>query len=210
MAARELFTVGRLSDSRKYRARQCQTEYKDTRNISGEMFHAWSRLTEAEKQAIVTAGHERCRGSPRRFHPEGAGAGGANHSACVHSRSNDVPGDAVCIPPDEAPGCGAPSEWNWRWQRPPQSFFSFAQRLNQKLDVGLRVFHTVERVCTGCVMGRVIGITQIFWRRGRDLNPRYPLRYVRFRGGSFQPLTHLSGKQSSVVGLQSSGKLVGR
>jgi hypothetical protein len=42
------------------------------------------------------------------------------------------------------------------------------------------------------------------WRRGRDLNPRYPLRYVRFRGGSFQPLTHLSGKQSSVVGLQSS------
>src|ERR1700674_5866165 len=33
------------------------------------------------------------------------------------------------------------------------------------------------------------------WRRGWDLNPRYPLRYVRFRGGSFQPLTHLSGKQ---------------
>ena len=32
------------------------------------------------------------------------------------------------------------------------------------------------------------------WRRGWDLNPRYPLRYVRFRGGSFQPLTHLSGK----------------
>ena len=24
------------------------------------------------------------------------------------------------------------------------------------------------------------------------MNPRYPLRYVRFRGGSFQPLTHLS------------------
>ena len=32
----------------------------------------------------------------------------------------------------------------------------------------------------------------IKWRRGWDLNPRYPLRYVRFRGGSFQPLTHLS------------------
>jgi hypothetical protein len=32
------------------------------------------------------------------------------------------------------------------------------------------------------------------WRRGWDLNPRYPLRYVRFRGGSFQPLTHLSGE----------------
>ena len=30
------------------------------------------------------------------------------------------------------------------------------------------------------------------WRRGRDLNPRYPFRYGRFRGGSFQPLTHLS------------------
>ncbi len=41
------------------------------------------------------------------------------------------------------------------------------------------------------------------WRRGWDLNPRYPLRYVRFRGGSFQPLTHLSGKQLSVVGSQS-------
>src|SRR3954447_25493856 len=38
------------------------------------------------------------------------------------------------------------------------------------------------------------------WRRGRDSNPRYPLRYVRFRGGSFQPLTHLSGeKQLSVA-----------
>src|SRR5581483_844405 len=33
---------------------------------------------------------------------------------------------------------------------------------------------------------------QACWRRGWDLNPRYPLRYVRFRGGSFQPLTHLS------------------
>src|SRR5271165_5978711 len=32
------------------------------------------------------------------------------------------------------------------------------------------------------------------WRRGWDLNPRYPLRYVRFRGGSFQPLTHLSAR----------------
>src|SRR5579859_2240343 len=34
--------------------------------------------------------------------------------------------------------------------------------------------------------------TEEFWRRGRDLNPRYPFGYVRFRGGSFQPLTHLS------------------
>src|ERR1700686_4823684 len=37
------------------------------------------------------------------------------------------------------------------------------------------------------------------WRRGWDLNPRYPLRYVRFRGGSFQPLTHLSGEQLSAI-----------
>jgi hypothetical protein len=35
-------------------------------------------------------------------------------------------------------------------------------------------------------------MTVLNWRRGRDSNPRYPLRYVRFRGGSFQPLTHLS------------------
>src|ERR1700758_273424 len=35
------------------------------------------------------------------------------------------------------------------------------------------------------------------WRRGWDLNPRYPLRYVRFRGGSFQPLTHLSAPYNS-------------
>src|SRR5438128_7265743 len=33
---------------------------------------------------------------------------------------------------------------------------------------------------------------RFYWRRGWDLNPRYPFRYVRFRGGSFQPLTHLS------------------
>src|ERR1700756_4749198 len=37
------------------------------------------------------------------------------------------------------------------------------------------------------------------WRRGWDLNPRYPLRYVRFRGGSFQPLTHLSASDKSSV-----------
>src|SRR5208282_333018 len=40
---------------------------------------------------------------------------------------------------------------------------------------------------------------QKIWRRGWDLNPRYPLRYVRFRGGSFQPLTHLSEQQLSVA-----------
>src|SRR5258708_36711249 len=39
---------------------------------------------------------------------------------------------------------------------------------------------------TGCKL------LQQIWRRGGDLNPRYPLRYVRFRGGSFQPLPHPS------------------
>src|SRR6266404_9444629 len=43
------------------------------------------------------------------------------------------------------------------------------------------------------------------WRRGWDLNPRYLLRYVRFRGGSFQPLTHLSAlKQLSAISFQQS------
>src|SRR5207248_4526333 len=37
------------------------------------------------------------------------------------------------------------------------------------------------------------------WRRGRDSNPRYPFRYGRFRGGSFQPLTHLSAPKSSRI-----------
>ena len=38
----------------------------------------------------------------------------------------------------------------------------------------------------------------VSWRRGRDSNPRYPLRYVRFRGGSFQPLTHLSASDKTL------------
>src|SRR5258706_10794617 len=42
----------------------------------------------------------------------------------------------------------------------------------------------------------IAGCVQKIWRRGWDLNPRYPLRYVRFRGGSFQPLTHLSAVQA--------------
>jgi hypothetical protein len=37
-----------------------------------------------------------------------------------------------------------------------------------------------------------------YWRRGRDSNPRYPFRYGRFRGGSFQPLTHLSAPKASL------------
>jgi hypothetical protein len=33
------------------------------------------------------------------------------------------------------------------------------------------------------------------WRRERDSNPRYPLRYTRFRGARLQPLGHLSASQ---------------
>ena len=40
-------------------------------------------------------------------------------------------------------------------------------------------------------------IKNIIWRRGRDLNPRYPLRYVRFRGGSFIRLTTVFSMPSS-------------
>jgi hypothetical protein len=39
------------------------------------------------------------------------------------------------------------------------------------------------------------------WRRGGDSNPRYPLRYVRFRGGSFQPLTHLSAPDNIQISI---------
>src|SRR5437764_12148330 len=42
-------------------------------------------------------------------------------------------------------------------------------------------------------------IRGVKWRRGWDLNPRYPLRYVRFRGGSFQPLTHLSASDNREI-----------
>lgn len=34
------------------------------------------------------------------------------------------------------------------------------------------------------------------WWREWDLNPRYPLRYTRFRDERFQPLSHLSIKIS--------------
>jgi hypothetical protein len=36
--------------------------------------------------------------------------------------------------------------------------------------------------------------TAEIWRRGGDSNSRYRSRYGRFRGGSFQPLTHLSAR----------------
>src|SRR3954468_21472849 len=46
------------------------------------------------------------------------------------------------------------------------------------------------------------------WRRGWDLNPRYPLRYVRFRGGSFQPLTHLSAPRCKSFGKYRSSSFI--
>ena len=46
------------------------------------------------------------------------------------------------------------------------------------------------------------------WRRGWDLNPRYPLRYVRFRGGSFQPLTHLSATNQLSVSAVSNSRFL--
>ena len=55
---------------------------------------------------------------------------------------------------------------------------------------------TLESVAINVTKGfRSLSLLESYWRRGRDSNPRYPLRYVRFRGGSFQPLTHLSGEQ---------------
>src|SRR5579863_1344085 len=60
----------------------------------------------------------------------------------------------------------------------------------------------VWAVRQGSQFGALAGVSESNWRRGRDSNPRYPLRYVRFRGGSFQPLTHLSGLQLSAIGRQ--------
>jgi hypothetical protein len=40
-------------------------------------------------------------------------------------------------------------------------------------------------------MQQICGSRKI-WRRERDSNPRYPLRYTRFRGARLQPLGHLS------------------
>ncbi len=91
-----------------------------------------------------------------------------------------------------ADDCGAPYALNGRLAHPL---------------MGL-VFHPktesrVARPCVSCkggndttdTVGKDHSPDRAFkvWRRGWDLNPRYPLRYVRFRGGSFQPLTHLSG-----------------
>src|ERR1700685_1023364 len=56
-------------------------------------------------------------------------------------------------------------------------------------------------------LSQVRGARKKLWRRGWDLNPRYPLRYVRFRGGSFQPLTHLSEQQLPVARNQLPGEI---
>ncbi len=42
------------------------------------------------------------------------------------------------------------------------------------------------------------------WRRERDSNPRYPLRYTRFRGARLQPLGHLSAPHVQLLFYQGS------
>ena len=37
------------------------------------------------------------------------------------------------------------------------------------------------------------------WRRGRDSNPRYQLRYGSLAGNWFQPLTHLSAESAYIT-----------
>ena len=37
------------------------------------------------------------------------------------------------------------------------------------------------------------------WRRGWDSNPRYGFPYARFRGEYFQPLSHLSAANASLI-----------
>ncbi len=54
--------------------------------------------------------------------------------------------------------------------------------------------------------GRTFSAFQTAWRRERDSNPRYPLRYTRFRGARLQPLGHLSAPTSFIFIL--SGKLM--
>ena len=44
--------------------------------------------------------------------------------------------------------------------------------------------------CPHCFV--IHNITLSIWRRGRDSNPRYQLRYGSLAGSWFQPLTHLS------------------
>ena len=86
------------------------------------------------------------------------------------------------------------------------------QRFVAKLPVGLGIavskaanLHDRLAARRAVLQEGVIGLEDGFldecrnWRRGRDLNPRYPLRYVRFRGGSFQPLTHLSARTTGQV-----------
>src|SRR5262245_41902811 len=40
---------------------------------------------------------------------------------------------------------------------------------------------------------RLFYVPYVFWRRGRDSNPRYGFPYSGFQDRLFQPLTHLSG-----------------
>ena len=40
----------------------------------------------------------------------------------------------------------------------------------------------------------------VFWRRGRDSNPRWGLAHTRFPGVRLKPLIHLSAKPAIVAG----------
>src|SRR5208282_3216649 len=76
---------------------------------------------------------------------------------------------------------------------------SFGDGLDQEAHVFVGILDTIKRGLEEVAHEREYFSTLKVWRRGWDLNPRYPLRYVRFRGGSFQPLTHLSELQLSVA-----------
>ncbi len=70
--------------------------------------------------------------------------------------------------------------------------FGLGHGFGQKPNVFLRILDVVKR-SFDLIQSHPFTV----WRRGRDSNPRYPSRYVRFRGGSFQPLTHLSAPDSN-------------
>src|SRR5216683_8206944 len=71
------------------------------------------------------------------------------------------------------------------------------RRLEEKVRVRLRLL-LIGRGTATTKLEFTRKLLKKIWRRGWDLNPRYPLRYVRFRGGSFQPLTHLSASDKNL------------
>jgi probable HAF family extracellular repeat protein len=65
------------------------------------------------------------------------------------------------------------------------------------LEHGFSMMEPSSRLSEMPIIRPRFSAVQTVWRRGGDSNPRYPFRYVRFRGGSFQPLTHLSAPNSN-------------